>query len=168
MAFSAQGVLGHDSWCFRNMKLQALKWKRIRSNGCLSWKLHWVKIGEKGWLSILWNISIFSSKVTYNVLNPNMAFHLEFALYQKRWHEIELLNEILKLEPFKISNNLESYELLKLVKIMKWPIIFCILRASSIHFLTLHIKEGINFTSSRSFRKKNGLKVIRIGQVMII
>ena len=38
------------------------------------------KLGEKGWLSILRNISSFTSKVTYNVLHPNMAFLLEFAL----------------------------------------------------------------------------------------
>ena len=53
-------------------------------------------------------------------------------------------------------------------KIMKWPIIFCILKATSIHFLTLHIKEGMKYTSLRSSWKKNGLKVINIDQVMTI
>ena len=53
-------------------------------------------------------------------------------------------------------------------KIMKWPIISCILKETSIHFLTLHIKEGIKFTSSISLWKNNGLKVIKIDQVMII
>ena len=28
MEFSAQGVLGHDSRCFRKMRLQALQWKK--------------------------------------------------------------------------------------------------------------------------------------------
>ena len=28
MAFSAQGVLGHDSRRFRNMRLQALQWEK--------------------------------------------------------------------------------------------------------------------------------------------
>ena len=74
------------------------------------------KLEKKCWLSILRNISSFSSKVTYNVLHPNMAFLLEFALDQKRWHEVDLLNDILKLEPFKISKNWEGYELLKLAK----------------------------------------------------
>ena len=48
--------------------------------------------------------------------------------------------------------------------IMKWPIIFCILKATSINFLTFHIKEGIKFTSSRSLWKSNGLKVIKISR----
>ena len=74
------------------------------------------KLWKKGGLSILRNISNFSSKVMYNVLHPNMAFHFEFALGQKRWQEIYLLNDTLKLEPFKISKNWESYELLKLAK----------------------------------------------------
>ena len=75
-----------------------------------------LKLGKRGWLSILRNISSFSSKVTYNILHPNMAFLLEFALDQKRWNEIDLFKDILKLEPFKISKNWESYELLKLAK----------------------------------------------------
>ena len=56
------------------------------------------KLGKRGWLSILRNISNSSSKMTYNVLLPNMDFHLEFALDQKIWHEVDLLNDILKLE----------------------------------------------------------------------
>ena len=74
------------------------------------------KLGKRSWLSILRNISSFSLKVTYNVLHPNMAFHLEFALGQKIWHGIDPLNDIFKLEPFKISKNWESYDLLKLAK----------------------------------------------------
>ena len=62
-------------------------------------------LGKRSWLSILRYISCFSSKETYNVLFSNMAFHLEFALDKKRWDEIDLLNDILKLEPFKISKN---------------------------------------------------------------
>ena len=54
--------------------------------------------------------------MTYNLLHPNMAFHLEFNLDQKRWNEVDLLNETLKLEPLKISKNLASYDLLKLAK----------------------------------------------------
>ena len=127
------------------------------------------KLKRKGWLSILRNISISSSKMTYNVLHPNMAFQLEFSLDQKIWHEVDILNDILKLELFKISKNLEIYELLKLAKkIMKWPIIFCILKAISIHFLTLYIKEWIKFKSARSLWKNSVLKVIKIDQVMII
>ena len=74
------------------------------------------KLKKKSWLSILRNISSSYSKMTYNVLHPNMAFHLDFALDQKIWHEIDLLNDILGLEQFKISKNWESYELLKLAK----------------------------------------------------
>ena len=117
IAFSAQGVLGHDSWCFRKMMLQALQWKKNEIKWILELKVALSQSWEKkGWLSILRNISSFSSKVTYNVLHPTMAFLLEFSLDQKRWHEIDLLNDILKLEPFKISKNWESYELLKLEK----------------------------------------------------
>ena len=66
--------------------------------------------------SYLENFYVFSSKMTCNVLHPNMAFHLKFSLDQKRWQEVDLLNGILKLEPFKISKNWESYDLLKLEK----------------------------------------------------
>ena len=51
---------------------------------------------------------------------------------------------------------------------MKWPIIFCILKTISIRILSLHIKKGIKFKYSRSLWKKNGIKVIKIEQVMII
>ena len=54
--------------------------------------------------------------MTYNILYPNMAFHLEFSLDKKIWNEVDLLNDILKLESFKISQIWESYELLKLEK----------------------------------------------------
>ena len=53
-------------------------------------------------------------------------------------------------------------------KIMKIPIIFCILKATSIHFITLHIKLDMKYTSLGSSWKKNGLKVIKIDQVMTI
>ena len=43
--------------------------------------------------------------MTYNRLYPNMAFHLEFALDQKRCNEVDLLNDILQFEPLKISKN---------------------------------------------------------------
>ena len=74
------------------------------------------KLKKKSWLSILRKISNSSLKMTYNLLHPKMAFHLEFSLDQKIWNEVDLLNDILKLEPFKISKNWESYELLKLEK----------------------------------------------------
>ena len=54
------------------------------------------KLKKKGWLSVLINISNSSSKMTYNLLHPKMAFHLEFALDQKRWNEVDLLNDILQ------------------------------------------------------------------------
>ena len=54
--------------------------------------------------------------MTYNVLHPNMAFHLEFALDQKIWNELDLLNDIFQFEPLKISQNWASYDLLKLSK----------------------------------------------------
>ena len=78
--------------------------------------------------------------MTYNILHPNMAFNLEFALDQKRWNELDLLNDIMQFEPLKISKNWASYDLLKLAKNMKWPLIFCILKETSIQFLTSHIK----------------------------
>ena len=59
---------------------------------------------EKSWLSILRNILNSSSKMTYNLLHPNMAFHLEFALDQNIWNEVDLLNDILKLKPLKNKN----------------------------------------------------------------
>ena len=74
------------------------------------------KLKKKSWLSILRNISNSSLKMTYNLLHPNMAFHLEFSLDQKNMAWIDLFNDILKLGPFKISKNWESYELLKLAK----------------------------------------------------
>ena len=52
----------------------------------------------------------------YNLLLPNMALPLEFALDPKIWNEVDLLNDILKFEPLKISKNWASYDLLKLAK----------------------------------------------------
>ena len=43
--------------------------------------------------------------MAYNLLHPNMAFQLEFDFDQKRWNEVDLLNNILKFEPLKISKN---------------------------------------------------------------
>ena len=54
--------------------------------------------------------------MTYNLLHPNMAFHLEFAVDQKRWNEVDLLNDMVKVEPLKISKYWASYDLLKLAK----------------------------------------------------
>ena len=54
--------------------------------------------------------------MTYNILYPIMAFHLEFSLDQNIWNEVDLLNDNLKFEPLKISKNWASYDLLKLAK----------------------------------------------------
>ena len=54
--------------------------------------------------------------MTYNLLHSNMAFYLEFAFYQKRWNEVDLLNDTLQFEPLKISKKWASYDLLKLAK----------------------------------------------------
>ena len=96
MAFLTQGLLIHDSWSFRNMRLQVLQWENNGIKRMFELKVAMSQSWKKSWLSILRNISSFSSKMTYNVLYPNMAFHLEFTLDQKIWHEIYLLNDILK------------------------------------------------------------------------
>ena len=74
------------------------------------------KLKKKSWLSILRNISNSSLKMTHNLLHPNMAFHLEFSFDQKRWNEVNLLNDIVQIEPLKIPKNWASYDLLKLAK----------------------------------------------------
>ena len=75
------------------------------------------KLGKRSWLSMLIKFLSFSSKMTYNVLHPNMAVHLKFSLDQKRWHEVDILNVILRLETLKNYKNGKSYDLLKLAKI---------------------------------------------------
>ena len=88
------------------MGLQALQWEKNGIKWMFELKVamsqRWEKEVDFPYLEIF---QVFSSKVTYNVLHPNMAFHLEFTLDQKRWNEIDLLNDILRLEPFKNSKN---------------------------------------------------------------
>ena len=78
--------------------------------------------------------------MTYNLLYPKMAFHLEFALDQKLWNGVDLLNDILKFEPLKISKNWENYDLVKFAKYHEMTYNLLHLKASSIHFITLHIE----------------------------
>ena len=54
--------------------------------------------------------------MTYNLLLPNIALHLEFAFDQKRWNEVDLFSDIFQFEPLKKSKNWASYDLLKLAK----------------------------------------------------
>ena len=45
MAFSAQGVLRHDSGCFRKMRLQALQWKKNR----IKWMFELKVVMSQSW-----------------------------------------------------------------------------------------------------------------------
>ena len=45
MAFSAQGVLRHDSWCFRKMRLQALQLKKNQ----VKWMLELKVVLSQSW-----------------------------------------------------------------------------------------------------------------------
>ena len=90
--FHLKGVLGHNSWCFGNMRLQVLKWKNNGIKWMLELKVVMSQSWKKCWLFVR-KILSFSSKMTYNVLPLNMVFHLKFALDKKmawsrslKWH----------------------------------------------------------------------------------
>ena len=117
MAFSSQVVLGHDSWSFRNMRLQALQ--------CVKNGIKWM-LGMKVVMSQSWekdaDFCTYKNSMFYFKKWPIMSCiqtwpsTWNLLMTKKRWHEVDLLNDILGLEPFKISKNWESYEFLKLAK----------------------------------------------------
>ena len=47
MAFPPQGVLGHNSWCFGKMRLQALQWKKNGIKWMLELKVTWSQSWRK-------------------------------------------------------------------------------------------------------------------------
>ena len=97
-----------------------------------------------------------------------MAFLSFFAFDHKRWHEVDLLNDIIGFESLKNSKNWIGYDHLKLMKIHEMT--YNLLDSQGIfHTLSsLEPKRELKYTSLRSLCKKNEFKMIKIDQVMLL
>ena len=123
--------------------------KRMESNGCLSWKLHGVKVGKKFDFPYLEIFQSFLQKwpIMFCIQTWPSSWNFLLTKNMELTRLLEWHFETLTIQNLQTLRQLWVVEVGK--KITKWPIIFCIFKSTSIYFPTFHIKEGINFTFSR-------------------